>query len=77
MKNGLAYEINEVMVPSMAQVDFHLEDSWARPGSVVLSSWISRCRALDLSYVARWQEHRPVMIHRAIYGSLERFKVSD
>ena len=44
-------------------------------GSAVLFSWICRCRR-DLilrMYGPDGEKHRPIMIHRVIFGSIERF----
>ena len=45
------------------------------PGSVVPSSWISSCRSvLSCEYIgADGEKHRPIMIHRVAFGSIERF----
>ena len=49
--------------------------SWAAPGSAAPSRSTSPCpRRLDITYTgADNEEHRPVMIHRALLGSIERF----
>ena len=75
-KNGLAYEINEGDGAFYGpKIDFHLEDSLGRTwqcGTIQLDFQMPE--RFDLSYVGEdGKEHRPVMIHRAIYGSLERF----
>ena len=48
---------------------------WAGPGSAAPSSWTSRCPSA--STWSMWErtgeKHRPVMIHRALLGSIERF----
>ena len=45
------------------------------PGSAEPSSWISSFRS-DLSWStqgADGEKHRPIMIHRVVFGSIERF----
>ncbi len=48
---------------------------WEGHGSAELYSWICRCRRDSISaYVGPdGEKHRPVMIHRVIFGSIERF----
>ncbi|HHU92813.1 MAG TPA: threonine--tRNA ligase [Halanaerobiaceae bacterium] len=75
-KNELAYEINEGDGAFYGpKIDFHLEDSLGRTwqcGTIQLDFQMPE--RFDLSYIGEdGKEHRPVMIHRAIYGSLERF----
>lgn len=57
------------------KIDFHIEDSLSRRwqcGTIQLD--FSMPERFELEYVgADGQKHRPVMIHRAIFGSLERF----
>ena len=45
------------------------------PGSAVPSSWISSCRRrFECEYIgADGEKHRPIMIHRVAFGSIERF----
>ena len=74
--NGLDYEINEGDGAFYGpKIDFHLEDCLGRTwqcGTIQLDFQIPE--RFDLTYVGEdGEEHRPVMIHRAIYGSLERF----
>ncbi|HEX9698096.1 MAG TPA: threonine--tRNA ligase [Acidobacteriota bacterium] len=57
------------------KVDFHLIDALGRPwqGSTVQLDF-NLPERFDLHYVGEdGRQHRTVMIHRAIYGSLERF----
>ena len=57
------------------KVDFHLIDALGRPwqGSTVQLDF-NLPERFDLTYVGNdGNQHRTVMIHRAIYGSLERF----
>ncbi|MFW6264642.1 MAG: threonine--tRNA ligase [Bacillota bacterium] len=75
-RNELDYEINEGDGAFYGpKIDFHLEDSIGRVwqcGTIQLDFQMPE--RFDLTYVGQdGQEHRPVMIHRAIYGSLERF----
>jgi threonyl-tRNA synthetase len=57
------------------KIDFHIEDSLSRRwqcGTIQLD--FSMPERFDLEYVGKdGGKHRPVMIHRAIFGSLERF----
>ncbi|EHM10198.1 threonyl-tRNA synthetase [Thermanaerovibrio velox DSM 12556] len=57
------------------KIDFHLEDSIGRTwqcGTIQLDFQMPE--KFDVSYVgADGMEHRPVMIHRTVFGSLERF----
>ena len=74
--NGLDYEVNEGDGAFYGpKIDFHLEDCLGRTwqcGTIQLDFQMPE--RFDLTYVGEdGEEHRPVMIHRAIYGSLERF----
>ncbi len=57
------------------KIDFHLEDSIGRTwqcGTIQLDFQMPE--KFDLTYIgADGKEHRPVMLHRTILGSLERF----
>ena len=57
------------------KLDFHLEDSLGRTwqcGTIQLDMQMPQ--RFDLTYVGPDNEkHRPVMIHRVIFGSIERF----
>lgn len=57
------------------KIDFHLEDSLGRTwqcGTVQLDFLMPE--KFDLTYIGEdGQKHRPVTIHRVIYGSIERF----
>jgi threonyl-tRNA synthetase len=57
------------------KIDFHIEDSLARRwqcGTIQLD--FSMPERFELEYVGSdGEKHRPVMIHRALFGSLERF----
>ncbi len=73
---GLAYELNEGDGAFYGpKIDYHVKDSLGRSwqlGTVQLD--YSMPERFDLRYTgADDQEHRPVMIHRAAFGSYERF----
>lgn len=57
------------------KLDFHLEDSLGRTwqcGTIQLDMQMPR--RFDITYVGPdGEKHRPVMIHRVIFGSIERF----
>lgn len=57
------------------KIDFHLEDCLGRTwqcGTVQLDFLMPE--RFDLSYIGEdGQKHRPVMVHRVVFGSLERF----
>lgn len=74
--NGKPYVINEGDGAFYGpKIDFHLEDSIGRTwqcGTIQLDFQMPE--RFDLSYVGQDNErHRPVMIHRVIFGSIERF----
>jgi threonyl-tRNA synthetase len=73
---GLEYELNEGDGAFYGpKIDMHMTDSLGRSwqlGTVQLD--YSMPERFDLTYTgADNQEHRPVMIHRAAFGSYERF----
>jgi threonyl-tRNA synthetase len=73
---GLAYELNEGDGAFYGpKIDYHVKDSLGRSwqlGTVQLD--YSMPERFDLTYTgADDREHRPVMIHRAAFGSYERF----
>jgi threonyl-tRNA synthetase len=75
-RKGLEYEINEGDGAFYGpKIDLHMRDSLGRSwqlGTVQLDYQMPE--RLDASYVgADNAEHRPVMIHRALLGSFERF----
>jgi threonyl-tRNA synthetase len=75
-KKGLSYKINEGDGAFYGpKIDFHLRDSINRTwqcGTVQLDFQMPE--RFDLSYVGSdGQKHRPIVIHRVIYGSIERF----
>lgn len=70
------YEINEGDGAFYGpKIDFHLEDSIGRTwqcGTIQLDFQMPQ--RFELEYVGEdGQKHRPIMIHRAIFGSIERF----
>ncbi len=73
---GVPYVINEGDGAFYGpKLDFHLEDSIGRTwqcGTVQLDMQMPQ--RFDLTYVGSDNEkHRPIMIHRVIFGSIERF----
>ena len=73
---GLEYEINEGDGAFYGpKIDFHLQDSIGRTwqcGTIQLDFQMPQ--RFDLEYVGEdGMKHRPIMIHRAIFGSIERF----
>ena len=73
---GLEYEVNEGDGAFYGpKIDFHLEDSIGR-------TWQCGTIQLDFQLPQRFeaeytgedgQKHRPIMIHRVVFGSIERF----
>ncbi|MCM0649074.1 threonine--tRNA ligase [Clostridium swellfunianum] len=57
------------------KIDFHLEDSLGRTwqcGTIQLDFQLPQ--RFDLNYIGRdGEKHRPIVIHRVIFGSIERF----
>ncbi|HHV75897.1 MAG TPA: threonine--tRNA ligase [Syntrophothermus lipocalidus] len=75
-EKGMEYKINEGDGAFYGpKIDFHLRDSLDRTwqcGTIQLDFLMPE--KFDLTYVGEdGEKHRPVMIHRVIYGSLERF----
>jgi len=73
---NIDYEVNEGDGAFYGpKIDFHLEDSIGRTwqcGTIQLDFQMPQ--RFDLEYVGEdGQKHRPIMIHRAIFGSIERF----
>ena len=73
---GKDYEINEGDGAFYGpKIDFHLEDSIGRTwqcGTIQLDFQMPE--RFDLTYVGQdGEKHRPVMIHRVVFGSIERF----
>lgn len=75
-EKGLEYKINEGDGAFYGpKIDFHLQDSLDRTwqcGTIQLDFQMPE--RFDLTYIGEdGEKHRPVMIHRVIYGSIERF----
>ncbi len=75
-KRGLPYQLNEGDGAFYGpKIDFHIEDCLGRSwqlGTIQLDFQLPQ--RFDLTYVgADGQEHRPVLLHRALFGALERF----
>ena len=75
-ESGLPYKVNEGDGAFYGpKIDFHLEDAIGRTwqcGTIQLDFQMPE--RFDLTYVgADNEKHRPVMIHTAMYGSIERF----
>lgn len=73
---GMKYIINEGDGAFYGpKIDFHLKDSIGRTwqcGTIQLDMQMPE--KFDLTYIGEdGQKHRPVMIHRVAYGSIERF----
>lgn len=73
---GVKYTINEGDGAFYGpKIDFHLEDCIGRTwqcGTIQLD--MNLPERFDLTYVgADGEKHRPVMIHRVVFGSIERF----
>lgn len=73
---GLPYKINEGDGAFYGpKIDFHLKDCIGRTwqcGTIQLDFQLPE--RFDLNYVgADGEKHRPVMIHRVVFGSIERF----
>ena len=73
---GLEYEINEGDGAFYGpKIDFHLQDSIGRTwqcGTIQLDFQMPQ--RFELEYIGEdGAKHRPIMIHRAIFGSIERF----
>lgn len=75
-EKGMNYKINEGDGAFYGpKIDFHLQDSLDRTwqcGTIQLDFQMPE--KFDLTYIGEdGEKHRPVMIHRVIYGSIERF----
>ncbi len=73
---GLDYKVNEGDGAFYGpKIDFHLEDCLGRTwqcGTIQLDFLMPE--KFDLNYVGEdGQKHRPVMLHRVVFGSMERF----
>ena len=75
-KRGLDYKVNEGEGAFYApKIDYHIRDCLGRSwqcGTIQVD--LAMPDRFDLAYVgADNREHRPVMVHRAVLGSIERF----
>ena len=75
-EKGIKYVVNEGDGAFYGpKIDFHLQDSLDRTwqcGTIQLDFQMPE--KFDLTYIGEdGEKHRPVMIHRVIYGSIERF----
>ncbi len=75
-QKGMPYKINEGDGAFYGpKIDFHLEDCLGRTwqcGTIQLDFQMPE--RFDLNYIGSdGEKHRPVMIHRVIFGSIERF----
>lgn len=75
-KEGKPYQINEGDGAFYGpKLDFHLKDSIGRTwqcGTIQLDMLMPE--RFDMTYIGEdGQKHRPVMVHRACFGSIERF----
>ena len=73
---GLDYAVNEGDGAfNGPKIDFHLEDSLGRTwqcGTIQLDFQLPQ--RFNLEYIAAdGEKHRPIMIHRVVFGSIERF----
>ena len=73
---GMEFKINEGDGAFYGpKIDFHLEDSIGRTwqcGTIQLDFQMPE--RFDLTYIGSdGEKHRPVMIHRVVFGSIERF----
>jgi len=73
---GMAYKVNPGDGAFYGpKIDFHLRDCLGRTwqcGTIQLDFQMPE--KFDLTYIGEdGQKHRPVMIHRVVYGSIERF----
>ncbi len=73
---GLEYVVNEGDGAFYGpKIDFHLKDSIGRTwqcGTIQLDMMLPE--KFDLNYIGEdGEKHRPIMVHRVVYGSIERF----
>jgi len=73
---GMKYRVNEGDGAFYGpKIDFHLKDSLGRTwqcGTIQLDFQMPE--RFDLTYIgADGEKHRPVMVHRTVFGSVERF----
>jgi threonyl-tRNA synthetase len=75
-QKGIDYQVNEGEGAFYGpKIDFHLVDALGRNwqcGTIQLDFTMPEC--FDLTYIGEdGEKHRPVMIHRVAFGSIERF----
>ena len=73
---GLKYIVNEGDGAFYGpKIDFHLKDSIGRTWQCGTIQYdMQMPEKLDLTYVGEdGEKHRPIMLHRVVYGSIERF----
>lgn len=73
---GLSYKVNEGDGAFYGpKIDYHLKDCIGRTwqcGTIQLD--LQMPERFDLSYIGKdGEKHRPVMVHRVVFGSIERF----
>lgn len=83
--NGLKYALDDLKLPYIVnhgdgafygpKIDFHLEDSIGRTwqcGTIQLDFQLPQ--RFEAEYIGKdGKKHRPIMIHRVVFGSIERF----
>lgn len=75
-RRGVKYKINEGDGAFYGpKIDFHLRDSLGRSWQcATIQADFQMPERFDLNYIGPdGEKHRPVMVHRVIFGSLERF----
>lgn len=75
-KSGKEYKINEGDGAFYGpKIDFHMKDSLGRSWQLAtLQLDFQMPERFDLSYIGEdGKAHRPIMLHRVVYGALERF----
>ncbi|WP_199872979.1 threonine--tRNA ligase [Inediibacterium massiliense] len=75
-EKGISYKLNEGDGAFYGpKIDFHLEDCIGRTwqcGTIQLDFQMPQ--RFDLTYIGKdGEKHRPIMLHRTIFGSIERF----
>lgn len=75
-RKGIDYKVNEGDGAFYGpKIDFHLEDSLGRTWQcATIQLDFQMPERFDLTYIgADGEKHRPVMVHRVIFGAMERF----
>ncbi|WP_308634544.1 threonine--tRNA ligase [Paenibacillus silvisoli] len=73
---GIAYRVNEGDGAFYGpKIDFHIQDALKRSWQcATIQLDFQMPEKFDLSYIGEdGQKHRPIVIHRAVYGSIDRF----